>query len=238
MSSATAVTPGAPVQLSEQQRSRLCAYLDYELNEALIAHEQLENQLDIWNKAYTGEPVAKRKDFPWENACNVVIPLIGIHTDSIVARIVNTMFSVEPFWTARPLIKTLDKVAKPLEDFLEWSRTQEFDLYNTVRTWTLEVTKYGWGYIKVPWDVSTLRTFKVGPGGAIPVEKVVRRPKPQHVLLCDIICQVGIEDELNQAEWLAHRVRLTDGELLWREYDGIYDNVEDILKVKEDITDL
>src|SRR5215471_7528163 len=100
-------TPGAPVDLTETELTRLTDYLDL---------ESLEDQVDEWNKAYLGEPLARRKDFPWENACNVVIPLIGIHTDSIVARIVNTIFSVEPLWTARPLIKSLDDVAKPLED--------------------------------------------------------------------------------------------------------------------------
>src|SRR5262245_16781593 len=158
-------TPGASVSLTETEKTRLIDYLDLEYREARLEHEGLESQVDEWNKAYLGEPLAKRKDFPWENACNVVIPLIGIHTDSIVARIVNTIFAVEPLWTARPLIKSLDNVAKPLEDFLDWSRRQEFDSYNTIRSWVLEIVKYGWGYIKVPWEVATLRTFKVEAGG-------------------------------------------------------------------------
>src|SRR5262252_247036 len=230
-------TPGAPVDLTETELTRLTDYLDLEFREAMIDHRSLENQVDEWNKAYLGEPLARRKDFPWENACNVVIPLIGIHTDSIVARIVNTIFSVEPLWTARPLIKSLDDVAKPLEDFLDWSRRQEYDAYNTIRSWVLEVVKYGWGYIKVPWEVATVRTFRVGAGDKPePVDRIVRRPRPQHVLLIDILCQVGIEDDINQAEWLAHRVRLTDGQLKWREYDGVYEDVDKVIERKEDIT--
>src|SRR5262252_6593586 len=232
-------TPGAPVSLTEVEKTRLTDYLDLEFTEARIDHQSLEDKVDEWNRAYLGEPITRRKDFPWQDACNVVIPLIGIHTDSIVARIVNTIFSVDPLWTARPLIKSLDDVAKPLEDFLEWSRRQEFDAYNMIRSWALEVVKYGWGYIKVPWEVATLRTFKVGGGGkAIPVDRIVRRPRPQHVLLIDILCQVGIEDDLNQAEWLAHRVRLTDGQLRWREYDGVYEDVDKVIARKEDISDL
>jgi hypothetical protein len=232
-------TPGAPVSLTEVEKTRIVDYLDMELREGRLDHQDLENQVDDWNRAYLGEPFAKRKDFPWENACNVVIPLIGIHTDSIVARVVNTIFSVEPLWTARPLIKSLDNVAKPLEDFLDWSRRQEYDAYNTIRSWVLEVVKYGWGYIKVPWEVATVRTFKVGAGGKPePVDRIVRRPRPQHVLLIDIICQVGIEDDINQAEWLAHRVRLTDGQLRWREYDGVYEDVDKVIERKEDISSL
>src|SRR5262245_22975074 len=232
-------TPGAPVDLTETEKSRLTDYLDLEFREAVVDHESLENQIDEWNKAYLGEPAARRKDFPWENACNVVIPLIGIHTDSIVARIVNTIFSVEPLWTARPLIKSLDDVAKPLEDFLDWSRRQEYDAYGTIRSWVLEVVKYGWGYIKVPWEVATLRTFRIGAGGKPePIDRIVRRPRPQHVLLIDILCQVGIEDDINQAEWMAHRVRLTDGQLRWREYDGVYEDVDKVIARKEDISNI
>jgi len=232
-------TPGAAVDLTETEKQRLIDYLDMELNEARIDHESLENKIDEWNRAYLGEPLTRTKNFPWENACNVVIPLIGIHTDSIVARIVNTIFAVEPLWTARPLIKSLDDVAKPLEDFLDWSRRQEYDIYNTIRSWVLEVTKYGWGYIKVPWEVATVRTFKLdNKGNPVPVDRIVRRPHPQHVLLMDIVCQVGIEDDINQAEWMAHRVRLTDGQLRWREYDGVYEDVDKVIARKEDISNI
>lgn len=229
--------PGAPLNLTLSEEASLADWLDQELSESLSAHYALEEQLDKWQKAYDGEPASPRKDFPWPNACNIVIPLIGIAVDSIVARIVNTLFSVTPFWSIRPLNKEVELIAKPTEGFLEWSRSNEFNIYKEVRLWTPEVVKFGWGYIKCPWEVKTVQEFILGDNGQpVPIINTLRRPNPHWVPIRDIVTQVGIEDELEQAEWLAHRVQLTDGQLKWREADGIYQGVDDVIKSKEDMS--
>lgn len=232
-------SPGAPVPLTAADEKRLVDIFEQELGDALPLHRKKVEKLDKWQDAYDGTPQKKRKDFPFPNACNVVIPLIGIAVDSIVARIVNTIFGVEPFWTARPLRPETELIAKPVQNFLEWSRRNEFNMYAETRKWVPEVVKFGWGYLKVPWSISTRRTFKIGENGeAIPMDQVVRRPDPHHVPIRDIITQAGIEDELNQAEWLCHRIRLTDGELAWREHDGVYSDVDEVIKRKEPLDDL
>ena len=235
-------TPGAPIHLSESDKSRLIQYFDYELEESLQEHcGNFEPMLDKWQKAYEGEPVVPVKNFPWDGACNIVVPLIGIAVDSIVARLVNTVFAVDPFWTVRPLTQATERHAKPVQDFMEWSRKREFNMYKIVRAWAIEVIKFGWGYIKVPWDIHTQRSFTIDRAGKPQaVDRLVRRPWPQHVLLMDIVCQLGIEDELNQAEWMAHRVRLTDGEIRWRVQDGMYEKsgIDDIIRNKGDISEV
>jgi hypothetical protein len=236
MPSYTGVIPGAPVKLTEKDRKWLPSYLDDELEEALRAHEEKLEFIDESNRLYLGEPLSKKKTFPWDGAANLVIPLVGITTDSIVARIINTIFAVQPFWSAKALIKDLEPVTYPLQDFLDWSRENELDMYAQTRSWIVEVVKHGWGYLKVYWNSYTQRTFRISSGAARPVDAVVRRPAIEHVLLADIICQCGIEDELYQSEWLAHRVRLTDGQLRWRKHDRVYDEVDKILKHKADMT--
>lgn len=232
MPSYDGVIPGAPVALTPRDRGWLPSYLHDELEEALYAHEQKLEWIDESNRLYLGDPLTKRKMFPWEGAANLVIPLVGITVDSIVARIMNTIFAVQPFWSAQALIKDLEPVVNPLQDFMEWSRVNEMDMYSEIRSWCMEIVKHGWAYLKVYWEVYTQRTFAIKQGAARPVDSIVRRPKIQHVLLQDIICQAGIEDELLQAEWMAHRVRLTDGQLNWRKHDRVYDEVDKIIKFK------
>jgi hypothetical protein len=207
-------------------------YFDKELQDALDAHEQKLQQIDESNRLYLGDPLTKRKDFPWDGAANLVIPLVGITVDSIVARIMNTIFAVEPFWSAQALIKDLEPVCSPLQDFMEWSRVNELRMYNEVRSWTIEVVKHGWAYLKVYWESYTMRSFIVSKGAARAQDSVVRRPQVAHVLLADIICQAGIEDELQQAEWMGHRIRLTDGQMRWRQHDKVYDDVDKIIRAK------
>ena len=230
------VIPGAPVALTERDRSWLKEYLSSELDESLYLHEQKLEWIDESNRLYLGDPLTARKSFPWDGAANLVIPLVGITVDSIVARIMNTIFAVDPFWSASALIKDLEPVVNPLQDFMEWSRVNELDMYHQTRSWIVEVVKHGWGYMKVYWESFTQRSFAIQQGAARAVDNIVRRPKVQHVLLADIICQSGIEDELGQAEWLAHRIRLTDGQMQWRKHDGVYDNVDTILAHKAEPT--
>jgi len=227
------VIPGAPVALTEQDRKWLPAYLDSEFEEALRAHERKLEWIDESNRLYLGDPLSKRKSFPWDGAANLVVPLVGITVDSIVARIMNTIFAVQPFWSSEALIKDLEPVVHPLQDFMEWSRVNELDMYMQTRSWIMEVVKHGWAYMKVYWTSFTQRTFRIQSGAARPVDTIVRKPAVEHILLQDIICQSGIEDELMQSEWIAQRIRLSDGELAWRKHDRVYDGVDAIIRSKE-----
>jgi hypothetical protein len=230
------VIPGAPVALTSKDRQWLPQYLSAEVDEALYVHELKLEWIDESNRLYLGDPLTARKTFPWDGAANLVIPLVGITVDSIVARIINTVFAVQPFWSAQALIKDLEPVVNPLQDFMEWSRVNELNMYANVRSWIVEVVKHGWAYLKVYWESFTQRAFVVRGGAARPRDAIVRRPQVQHILLADIICQAGIEDELYQAEWIAHRIRLTDGQLRWRKHDRVYDEVDKILSHKAEMT--
>ena len=232
----TGVIPGAPVALSAEDRRFLQSYLYEELEEALRAHERKLEWIDESNRLYLGEPLNKRKTFPWDGAANLVVPLVGITVDSIVARIMNTIFAVQPFWSSSALIKDLEPVVHPLQDFMEWSRVNELDMYMQTRSWIMEVVKHGWAYLKVYWTSFTQRTFRIQSGAARPVDAIIRKPTVEHVLLQDIICQAGIEDDLVQSEWIAQRVRLTDGELAWRKHDNVYEDTDLIIKAKEQPT--
>ncbi|GEM_PF-6367584 len=236
MSALSGVIPGAPVHLTADDRKWLSQYLASELEEALQVHELKLEWIDESNRLYLGDPLTSRKTFPWDGAANLVIPLVGITVDSIVARIINTIFAVQPFWSAQALIKDLEPVVHPLQDFMEWSRTNELDLYAQVRSWIVEVVKHGWGYLKIYWESFTQRGFAIERGAARAKDRIIRRPQIQHVLLADIICQAGIEDELNQAEWISHRIRLTDGQLRWRKHDQVYTEVDKILAHKAEMT--
>ena len=232
------VIPGAPVALTEKDRQFLRYYFDQELEEALRAHERKMEWIDESNRLYMGEPLTKRKTFPWDGAANLVVPLVGITVDSIVARIMNTIFAVQPFWSSAALIKDLEPVVHPLQDFMEWSRVNELDMYMQTRSWIMEVVKHGWAYLKVYWTSFTQRTFQVQARRAVPVDAIIRKPSVEHILLQDIICQAGIEDELVQSEWIAQRIRLTDGELAWRKHDRVYEDTDIIIKAKEHPTPL
>lgn len=227
--------PGAQFKLTSTEEAKLVDLLDEQLSESLAEHELLESALDENHLLWMAEPAVRQRNFPWRGSSNVVIPLIGTTVDSIHARVVNTIFGVEPFWTCRALHKSFAKVAKPVENFMDWSRKVEFDLYREVKSWALEIIQDGQAWMKVPWEVSVDRYFD--PVQKRYIEDRRRRPNPQHVLLNDIIIQAGVGCA-DQAEWKSHRVRVTDTELAWRAYMKVFTqkDVDTIIDMKEDIS--
>src|SRR6266403_2995955 len=225
--------PGAPVKLTETELQKLTDHFSNELDEAMDAHEELEGRLDERDQAYRAEPKEKRKTFPWPGAANIEIPIIAIACDSIAARLLNTIFSVEPLWTATALRREVEAYAKPVEHSLDWSRKNEFDMYGTMRKSTNELIRHGWCWYKLGWEVFTQPVWTVGGGLE---ERVVRRPNIYHVLNRDMITQAGVEDD-EQSEWIAQRFRLTDNQLRMRVHNGYYeeDDFDDFMEQKEDI---
>lgn len=230
--------PGTKVPITDDGRwglKSLTTYLVDQLDEALSSeHEDLESRLDEWQRCYDGDPKQMRRNFPWPGAANIEVPIIGIHTDSIVARVVNTIFSMDPLWSVRPLYREVDMIAKPLEQYIDWSRKAEWNFYREIRPWTIEVVKFGWGWLKWMWEVYHQVNYVTGPfGEVIRQVEVVRRPAVYHVLARDVIKQAGVE-RVQDAEWVCHRLRLTDSRLRMRGIEGVYEDVEEIIKKKED----
>ena len=229
--------PGAKIPFTEGELAELNAYIMRELDEALEMHYEREERLIDWQRAYDGDPVQKRKTFPWPGAANLNIPLVGIAVDSITARVVNTIFAPRPFWTVMPLRKEVDMLAKPIESYLDWSQKNEMALYAKVRANSLETVKFGWSWYKFGWEnYSVARYMPSRGGGGLELrEEIIRRPNIYHVLVMDMITQAGVEDE-EQAEWIAHRFRLTDNQVRQRVRDNHYgaDLLDKILEQKED----
>lgn len=226
--------PGQQVPFSEHELAELQMYLDREIEEALYDHEDLLTEMNLWDDAYLAEPKTKKRVFPWPGAANIEIPIISNAVDSIVARMMNTIFAPEPFWTMKALSKETDLVAKPLESQMNWSRKNEFDLYKACRSNFVELAKYGWSWFKFCWEVFTKPEYKVNEMG-LPqyVPRLIRRPNVYHVMNKDVVVQAGMQDEC-QAEWIAHIIRLTDNQMWMRKEDGIYGFVDEVIKSKDD----
>jgi hypothetical protein len=226
--------PGTPIPMTADEEKKLIDTIDGELSEALDIHAEREDRLAEWDRAYDGDPKEKKKNFPWPGAANIEVPIIGISVDAIVARVINTIFAVTPFWSVRPLSRLIDPYAKPLEDFMDWSQKNEMQLYRQLRPWAIQLVKHGWAWLKKGWVVEMRPSFVTLPSGqTIRKDEVVKRPMVYWVHNRDVIVQAGFEDE-TQAEWTAHRFRLSDNQLLLRKFENVYQNVDTAIKIKDD----
>ena len=227
------MSPGEVVKLSGDAKARLEDKISTELEESLRDNYQLCDEVNESDRLYRAEPKQKIKTFPWRGAANLVIPTIGITVDAIVARIVNTVFGVEPFWSIRPTGSTPEyiEMARTVEPYMEWSRKNEFDLYSSVKSNAIETTQLGWSWLKVLWEQDTHREWDPTARGY--KDRVVRRPNVIYVPVTDVMRQVGIDNE-EQAEWIGQRVQLTDGALAWKGHEQVYEDVDEVMDSKDD----
>jgi len=133
------------ITFSEDTEERLKMYLDSEL-EAFFMERQdtLENWKD-WQALYWAEPEKKERNFPFKRAANIVVPLAAIAVEAIHARVMNTLFSVEPFWSIRPRSKEWVESAKPTEKWLqtEVESQESLDMFDFCNEALLELYKLG-----------------------------------------------------------------------------------------------
>src|SRR5580692_2591557 len=73
------------------------------------AHERLESlkhslsdlrerKITKWRRVYQGTPLEKTKSFPWQNASNVIVQLVGSFSDQMLAKWLMSIFGVDPLW--------------------------------------------------------------------------------------------------------------------------------------------
>lgn len=107
------------LNLGEEKERQLDLWLRDEVWNALTEKQDILKDWERWQVQYWARPEAPIKNFPFRRAANIVIPLTAIAVEAVHARIMNTIFAVEPFWTIRPRTKTWIDAAKPTERWLQ-----------------------------------------------------------------------------------------------------------------------
>src|SRR5689334_5188060 len=119
--------PDAETELKRHLRSRIRALKDG-------WKDIHENRLPRWRKIYEAIPMEEVREFPWHNASNIVVPIVGIHCDTLLAWIMSGIFKTKPLWALRALGRHVSEPVEPLraavETFLEFvgMEPEELDL--------------------------------------------------------------------------------------------------------------
>lgn len=133
--------------LEDEDHDRLVRWLEAEIFAARQEREPLLDDFEQWQTDYWAKPSKKVKNFPFKRAANIVVPLTATAVEAIHARLMNTMFAVEPFWSIRPKTKPWIEAAKPVERWLqtEAENPEALDVYNFCAQSFMELIKLGTG---------------------------------------------------------------------------------------------
>lgn len=151
------------IKLDEDTEERLRQWLNSEIEAFNTERQPLLEDWKRWQRLYWAAPATKEKNFPFKRAANIVIPLAAIAVEAVHARVMNTLFSVEPFWSIRPRAKDWIPAAKPFEQYLqaEVENGETLRLYDFCNEATLELVKLGTAVAKTGYERLTKKSKRM-----------------------------------------------------------------------------
>ena len=200
------------------------------------SRQLFQTKLPEWRRLYEARPLERNRQFPFENASNLVVPIIGIHCDTLHARIMASLWKTKPLFYSKlygVYDKDMDPVRQAWEDYLVYEATEpeELNLYETESEWVSEIVRYGTSTLKV---VNTQRYEDYfqpagdSNGGNFFRRTIYDGPCPQKLAYQDFLIPENIP-HWQQADIKIHIARLTYYDLMQRKQYGVYD--EEAFKV-------
>lgn len=196
-----------------------------------------------WRKNYEGIPAQATREFPFHNASNLVVPIIAIHSDTLLARVMSAIIKTQPPWNARVVAGFANKpelsgVSAALEQFLQFVAFEptELDLYRVYHEWCGETIRYGTSTVKAP-IITELEDYVVPGDGSgegsvtYDTRTLYQGPRPEKIRFSDF----GIPPSsktVDGADFLYHCVHLQKEDLEYRVYRGQYDKAA-VDKIKQ-----
>ena len=195
-----------------------------------------QTHLPRWRKMYDAIPREVHKSFPWPNASNLVVPIVAIHTDTLHARIMAAVFRTIPLWICRTVGEHdgIEPLREAQEQFLNHvgMERDHLDLYRVYNQFYKEAIKIGTSVIKCPWTKIVESQVLGTSFGDVEAKDIIRKegPIPGKIPIEDffIAPQSVHEDD---ADFIAHRIRMTREDLEQRKFLGLYENVDKVLAV-------
>ena len=81
----------------------------------------LHRAIAVWWKWYEAEPKTKEKNFPFKNAANVVVPMIGITCDALSSRSLAQATAAAPtYWMTRTENENNVQTARNMARYINW----------------------------------------------------------------------------------------------------------------------
>lgn len=131
--------------LNTETEQRLKMWLHEEIHQSRSERQPLIDDWITWQKQYWAEPEKEVKNWPFPRAANIVIPVTAIAVEAIQARMMNTLFSIEPFYSIRPQMKEWIDAAPPTERWLQTEIVNPEGVYmfGFLKSAILELIKLG-----------------------------------------------------------------------------------------------
>jgi hypothetical protein len=174
------------------------------------------DKINRWRKIYQGVPREKSKSFPWQNASNLVVQLVGSFTDQLVAKIVMSEFGLDPFFPAEVIGEFerqmhMEERRSAIEEYLHYVGLEpsKLNLLPKYTIWIRNMVKYGFGAIKLLPERVVEQVAMAQDGGTVIFDDYVRHEGPVCLpLLFEDFLMPATTIELERSPIIAQRAKL------------------------------
>src|SRR5437667_9972017 len=139
------------VKFTSEGMTQLDDYVKEQVQSLINSHKELhEQKIPKWRDWYAGTPNEKFKSFPWENASNLVIQIIGTYVDMLKARVLGTTYEIMPLIVAGLVgdwepQEQGEEQREAIEEFMNYVGLEptELDLYRVEGAVVSDSIKFG-----------------------------------------------------------------------------------------------
>ena len=149
-----AVDKATKLKLRDKLSQHIGAILDQELQN----HSRVKENLAKWQRQYQGKKT--KKNFPYEGAANVAVPVTRSNVDTIHVRVQDALFNKRKFFICRARTSEFVDIAHQLEEFLDYYVRNILRLKDKVRDPLLQAIKMGSGWAKLSWEQKTRSVYR------------------------------------------------------------------------------
>lgn len=204
------------LNIGEEKERQLDQWLRDEIWNALTERQDILRDWERWQIQYWAQPESPVKNFPFRRAANVVVPLTAIAVEAVHARLMNTIFAVEPFWSIRPRTKTWADAAKPVERWLqsEVEDVNSLNVYDFCNDTILEGIKLGTFIGKSGYRRNMKKTNRDLPDGTVePIYvEVMNGSTLEYVPSANFVIRTAEQDP-QEATWVGEQHQFTWGQM-------------------------
>ena len=170
------------IDIPEDVIEEVTNYITSEITKVVADRADMTEKLVAYEKAYEAIPATETKTFPWKNASNVIVPVTAIHTNNMVARIINAIFGTKEIWNITAKAPAWLEVEAPLNRWLNYVGRDIMNLYNSCTSLIISAIKMGTGVIRVDWH-HIVRNVKFVNNGNLISEQIdlYRAPRATHI---------------------------------------------------------
>ena len=199
---------------------------------ARLSRSPYEERWLRWYKLYRS--YTEKKD----TGANLFIPYTFSIVETVLPRLIATIFASRPYIGVLPVNQTSVETAKMHELLLDYQLTQRINTIEVASMWIKEALMYGTSFLKTMWRYETrwikqpsssMNLFGVPVGNELEeIETVIYDdPDVVHVDLWDLFIDPEATS-IDDAEYVIHRVYRTKEYLKKQAAAGLYTNLEGI----------